>query len=333
MQTKRMITGRTLLGTATAIAALALAMPASAQDEALPELPRLPAVGMQPMSQAEVNALPAEYRRLPVTEETSTTMVDENGVETITRTRRITTTAPVAGGYETAYEPAYTQAPQPVRYVPPGYHQATYAPAYAPMILDREQWLEECERRTRGRDRDERGGIIGGLLGAIGGGIAGNRIAGAGERLGGTLIGAGVGGLTGILLGNLFDGDDDEDRYDCEGAIDAYLEQYSTHGGRFASRTIAAPAQVAYPGYGYGYSYAQPSAYYYQPQPTMVMVPVTTYQQQRVVVRETVREEMVPGNSRSIPRPVPQPLPSPKMIKQAPAPVYAPAPSPKLIKQ
>ncbi|MEO0699886.1 MAG: hypothetical protein AAFY81_09245, partial [Pseudomonadota bacterium] len=118
--------------------------------------------------------------------------------------------------------------------------------------------------------------------------------------------------------------------------LKAYLDQYGKYGARYASRTIAAPAPVAYapqpayPAYGYGYTQAPA---YYPPQQTVVLVPVTTYQQQRVVVRETVREEMVPGAARAIPpAPTPQTAPSPKMIKTAPTPVYAPAPNAKMIK-
>lgn len=354
-----MPTFRTALRSAPGFAAIALALsmaPAAyAQDDALPALPELPPVGSQAspmpaapvlqseaMSQVEVNSLPAEYRRLPVAEETSITSIDEDGVETVTRTRRITSTAPSAM--------QYTPAPPQVQYAPAAYPQPAYnqAPYYQnpyyqagsqTVVLDQDQWLEECERRTSGRSRRDRGGIIGGLLGAIGGGIGGNLIAGAGSRLGGTLIGAGVGGIAGVLLGNLFDGDDDERRYDCEGALNAWLNQNNTQGTRFASRVIPAPVapapQYAYPATGYGY--AQAPAYYYPPQQTMAMIPVTTYQQQRVIVRETVREEMVPGATRSIPRPAPvpapSPLPSPKMIKQAPAPYYAPAPSSKMVKE
>ncbi len=103
------------LRNATGIAALTLALPAAAQTAELPPLPELPPMGdsaiettttttvrsrrmgpeMRPaMSQAQINALPEEYRSLPLGEEVSTTTVDENGVETITRTRRIASRAP-----------------------------------------------------------------------------------------------------------------------------------------------------------------------------------------------------------------------------------------------
>ena len=351
-----MLTIRTTLRAATGIAALALTLPASAQDEALPALPELPPVGEAsvpvatpapvtvPMTKAEVSTLPAEYQSMPVTKETVFTTVDDDGVETITRTRTITSSAPVETTYYQTVQPA---APaQPVQYYT-AYAPAAYAaPAYAPMVLDREQWIAECERRTAGRSDDEKSGIIGALIGAVGGGIAGHELAAAGDALGGALIGGGVGALAGLAIGSLIGGgdDDEEDAYDCEGVLDAYLEQHADHGVRYASRTIpvaAAPVQAPppaayYPGYNYGYNYA-PAPTYYQQQQTMVMVPVTTYQQQRVIVRETVREEYVEveGAARTIPpapTPVPQPAPSPKLIKQTPAPVYTPAPSQKMIK-
>lgn len=336
---------RLSLRAATGMAALALALPAAAQTVDLPPLPELPPMGdsaikattpvvnptlKAPMTAAEVKALPAEYRSLPVNEDISTTTVDANGVETITRTRRIVSAAPVE---TTQYQAAPAYQAAPVQY------QTAYPVAYpqavaAPMVLDRESWIAECERRTRGRDKNDTGTIIGGLLGAIGGGILGNRVWDS-ERLAGTLIGGGVGGLAGALIGSLFNGDKKDDLYDCESALSTYLDNYGQYGAQYAgprvaSRVIAAPAPVAYQGYpAYGYGYA-PQPVYYQQQQTMVMVPVTTYQQQRVVVRETVREETyeVPGAARTIPpappAPVrtapPAPLPSPKLIKTAPSP-------------
>lgn len=336
---------RLSLRAATGFAALALALPAAAQTVDLPPLPKLPPMGdsaikattpsqgaalKTPMTRAEVKALPAEYRSLPVNEDVSTTTVDANGVETITRTRRIVSAAPVeATTYQAA--PAYQAAP--VQYQTAAYPVAAYPQAVAaPMVLDRESWIAECERRTRGRDKNDTGSIIGGLLGAIGGGVLGNRLWDS-ERLAGTLIGGGVGGLAGALIGSLFNGDKEDDLYDCESALSTYLDNYGQYGGQYAaprvaSRVIAAPAPVAYPSYpAYGYA---PAPAYYPQQQTMVMVPVTTYQQQRVVVRETVREETyeVPGAARTIPpappAPVrtapPAPLPSPKLIKTAPSP-------------
>ncbi len=296
---------RAVTGLALVSAALVFGVPAVAQDDSLPPLPELPPVSgpttQAPVSQVDVSALPPEYRSLPVAQEQATTTIGADGVETVTRTRRIITSAPVQQNYTPQGQ--YQQGYAPAAYPAPG-----YTPAYAPVVFEREQWLDECNRRTNGRDERDKGGIIGGLLGAIGGGIIGNRIS-DNERLGGTLIGAGVGGLAGLLLGNLIGGGKKNDRYDCEAALDGYLTQYGTNGPRFASRTIATPA--AYPAYGYDYAPVQ--VYYAQPQ-QMVMVPMQYQQQQRVIVRETVREEVIPGAVRYIP-PAPQRLPSPKLIK------------------
>ena len=255
------------------LAALALAIPAAATAQDYSDMPPL-----APLSEAEVRSLPVEYRTAPVRSEVTETREIVDGVETITRTRRIDLPAqrgPMPQGHAHGYAP-----------------QMAYAPA--PVVFERDQWLNECRRRTAGRDKDDTGTIIGALLGAIAGGFAGYEIAGAGDRVLGTVLGVGGGSLLGGLLGSLFNGDDD-DRYDCEAALDAYLSQYGTPGPRIASREIAYPA--------YGYAYAPP--------PLMVMVPVRSQMQQQVVVREAVREESytVPGAARIIP------APSPKMIK------------------
>lgn len=270
----------------------ALALPALAGAQNYADLPPL-----SPLGEAEVSELPPEYRTAPVATQTSETTIGADGIETITRTRWIEAPRPLPA--------APTTAPQ--AHPHHGYAPVAYAPA--PVVFERDQWIDECRRRTAGRDKDDTGLIIGGLLGAIAGGVAGYEIAGVGDRVLGTVLGVGGGGLLGGLLGSLFDGDDDEDRYDCEAALDSYLSQYGAPGTRIASREIAYPAYGhGYPvnyGYGYGYTYAPP--------PQMVLVPVRTEVQQQVVVRETERYETytVPGTSRVIPAP----SPSPKMIK------------------
>ncbi|MFL0355179.1 glycine zipper 2TM domain-containing protein [Erythrobacter sp. GH1-10] len=271
---------------------------------------------IDPMGTEDVRELPADMQSAPVqvTESTETTK-GADGVETIVRTRRIETSGPATSTYET----------------PASYAPVPYASGAA--VLEREQWIDECNRRTSGRSEKEKGGIIGSLLGAVAGGIIGNRVAGDGDRLAGTLIGAGTGGLGGLLLGGLIGGGKKDDRYDCEAALDGYLAQYGRGPVRLASRTIAAPHYSAYgyPAYAhqgyYGYAPAYGCACAQPPQ--VVYVPVRYEQQQRVVVRETVREETyeVPGAARMIEERVP--APSPKMIKQAP-----PSPRPvKSIKQ
>lgn len=297
---------RAITGVAVAVPALSLAAPAIAQAE----LPPVPApVQAGPTEVRTVPPVPVAPAPMPLGFEEET-IIGPDGVETITRTRRIERSV------------RYPDTVQRERYVP----QHNYAPypggpvAPAPVVFEREQWLQECRRRTSGRSEKEKGGIIGGLLGAVAGGILGNRIA-DGERLAGTLIGAGTGGLAGLLLGNLIGGGKKNDRYDCEAALDGYISQYGQPG---AVRTIPYPAG----GYGYGYpGYAPAYTGHYGyssacgcQQPQVVWVPVQAQVRQRVIVRETVREERVPG-TRIIP-----PAPSPKMIKSVPRPAPAPRP-------
>ncbi len=282
------------------LAALALlAAPIAAQAQDTVGLPPL-----APMGQNELRELPADMRSAPTPPPVTAirpteTVTIENGVETITRTRYINAPGvvppgPPHQGYAPQYFPGQGYAPQ-------GY---SYGYAAAPAVFERQQWIDECRRRTRGQNRDNTGLIIGGLLGAIGGGIAGYEIAGVGDRVLGTVLGVGGGGLIGGLLGSLFD-DDDEDRYDCQAALDSYLSAYGAPG---ASRVIA------YPGHAYGYPQGYSYGYTYAPPPQMVLVPVRTEVQQQVVVRETVREERytVPGATRVITERVP----SGKLIRQ-----------------
>lgn len=278
------------------LAALALALPVAAQAQDYSDLPPL-----APMSQAQVQQLPSDMRTAPVRAQVEETVTVVDGVETITRTRRIDSPRPAT----TDGHGRMVGLPSPA-----AYPQQAYVPAYAaPAVFERQQWIDECHRRTRGQNRDDTGLIIGGLLGAIAGGFAGYEIAGAGDRVLGTVLGVGGGGLIGGLLGSLFD-DDDDDRYDCEAALDSYLSTYGAPGARVASR------EIAYPAYGYGYPAGYSYGYTYAPPPQMVLVPVRTEVQQQVVVRENVREESytVPGAIRVIPDPAPRP--SPKMIKQ-----------------
>lgn len=281
---------RTLKSLGVILPALGLSSLANAQNYS--DLPPL-----TPMGDAQVRQLPAEYRTGPVVSEVTQTVTIVDGVETITRTRQIDRTAPSGHGEMRGHR---ARGHAPMAYAPP---------AYAPVVFDRNQWLDECYRRTAGRDKDESGVVIGGLLGAIAGGVAGYEIAGAGDRVLGTVLGVGGGGLIGGLIGSLFDGDDDDNRYDCEAALDNYLTQHGTPGARIASR------EIPYPAYAYGYPAAYGYGYAYAPPPQMVLVEVRTQVPQRAVMRETVREEtyMVPGTAKEFPD---APPPSPKMIKR-----------------
>jgi hypothetical protein len=281
-----------------------LAVPAAVQAQDYSDLPPL-----TPLGQNELRELPADLRTAPVPVSAPTgpalgateTVTVVDGVETITRTRYIQAPgparpAPAPHGYAPQYYPGQGYAPQ------------GYVPAAAqPAVFERQQWIDECRRRTRGQSRNNTGTIIGGLLGAIGGGIAGYEIAGAGDRVLGTVLGVGGGGLIGGLLGSLFNGDRKKNLYDCEAALDSYLSAYAAPAPRVASREIAYP--------GYGYAYPQAYSYTYAPPPQVVLVPVRTEVQQQVVVRETTREERytVPGATRIID---PAPRPSGKLIRQ-----------------
>lgn len=283
------------------LAALALlAAPAAAQAQDYRDLPPL-----APMGQNELRELPADMRSAPVPAPVTAirpteTVTIVDGVETITRTRYINAPGVVPpGAPHQGYAPQYFPGQG---YAPAGY---SYGYGAAPAVFERQQWIDECRRRTRGQSRDKTGLIIGGLLGAIGGGIAGYEIAGAGDRVLGTVLGVGGGGLIGGLLGSLFDGGRKKNLYDCEAALDSYLSAYGTPG---ASRVIA------YPGHAYGYPQDYSYGYTYAPPPQVVLVPVRTEVQQQVVVRETVREEAytVPGATRVIT----ERAPSGKLIRQ-----------------
>lgn len=284
------------------LAAFALAVPALAQAQNYSDLPPL-----TPLPAAEQRALPSDMRTAPTMARTEETLTVVDGVETITRTRFIEATRPVASAPAHAYAPGYPQgyAPMPAT----AYYTGT------PAVFERQQWIDECQRRTRGRNRNDTGLIIGGLLGAVAGGFAGYEIAGAGDRVLGTVLGVGGGGLLGGLLGSLFDGDKKKNLYNCEAALDSYLSAYGAPGQRIASREIAYPAYADQGAYGYGYPAGYSYGYTYAPPPQMVLVPVRTEVQQQVVVRETERYEnyTVPGKERIIPPPAPRP--SPKMIK------------------
>jgi len=285
----------------------ALAVPALAAAQNYSDLPPL-----TPMSESEMRSLPVEYRSAPVMAQVDETITNAGGVETVTRTRRIDATRPLPAAPAAHY--GYAQQ----GYAPQGYAPQAYSPhpyGAAPVVFEREQWIDECRRRTAGRNDNDTGLIIGGLLGAIAGGFAGYEIAGAGDRVLGTALGAGGGGLIGGLLGSLIGGGKKKNRYDCEAALDGYLTQYGAPGTRIASREIPYAPYPGGPAYGYpaqGYpAYAQNCNCGYVQHQT-VLVPVRTEIQQQVIMRETVREETytVPGAVRTIPA-----RPSPKMIK------------------
>jgi hypothetical protein len=112
----------------------------------------------------------------------------------------------------------------------------------------RADWLSECRRNHRGRDRD--GGLGGAAIGGVVGGVIGNRVAGSGDRVVGTIAGAAVGAVAGAAI----DRADGSGRERVGDWCERYLEQYSG-------------------GYGQaGYGYAAPM---------VMMVPVMMVQQQQ----------------------------------------------------
>ncbi len=121
----------------------ALALPAIAGAQDYSDLPPL-----APVSEAEMRALPPEYRAAPMVSQTAETVTAAGGVETITRTRRIDRP------HRLPASPAATQA-QPNQGTMHHSHAAlAYAPA--PVVFEREQWLDECRRRTAGRKKKHR---------------------------------------------------------------------------------------------------------------------------------------------------------------------------------
>lgn len=116
-------------------------------------------------------------------------------------------------------------------------------------------------------------GLKGAAIGAILGGFAGNRIAGRGDRLGGTILGAGVGGIAGAAIEKATD--------KCK----RYEPRYGGHG--------RAPYPQGYPhGYPQTYSYGWQGGYYYYPQQVVTVVhgaPVTTTTVTEEIHYETVR--------------------------------------------
>lgn len=159
-------------------------------------------------------------------------------------------------------------------------------PDYARYEQARQNWLAECRRNHRGRDRD--GGLGGAAIGGVIGGVVGNRVAGDGDRLIGTVAGAAVGAAAGAAI----------DRADGAGreSVGDYCEQYLNYYSQSGS---------------YGYGYGQP----------VMLVPVMMVQQQsaaRDCVETVVTEEWVEVRRparRVIYRHVPD-----KRVRVAPAP-------------
>ncbi len=117
----------------------ALALPAIAGAQDYSDLPPL-----APVSEAEIRALPPEYRAAPMVSQTAETVTATDGVKTITRTRRISRPRRAAAAQARPHQGAMHHS----------YAQVAYSPA--PVVFEREQWLDECRRRTAGRKKKHR---------------------------------------------------------------------------------------------------------------------------------------------------------------------------------
>jgi uncharacterized protein YcfJ len=116
-------------------------------------------------------------------------------------------------------------------------------------------------------------GVTGGAIGAILGGFAGNRIAGRGDRLGGTLLGAGLGGLAGV-------------------GIEKAMDKCKRYEPRYQQ-----PARSPYPPQNYGHGWH--GGYYYYPQAPQVTVTVVPGASHTTT---TVTEEVYYETVKSYPR-------------------------------
>ena len=126
-----------------------------------------------------------------------------------------------------------------------------YGETYSPVTYGYDARRDRQDNYTvpRGYENYERclksNGLKGAAIGALLGGVAGNRIAGRGNRTGGSLLGAGIGGLLGVAA---------------EKASNK-CRQYNPGEYRPPVYSYAQPQQPYY-------YYAQPQqAYYYAPQP------------------------------------------------------------------
>ncbi len=106
---------------------------------------------------------------------------------------------------------AYAGAPAPAQNYPvyrgayafQNAPQSGYLPGGGQLVsFDREAWLAECRARVGTYEESDRARLIGTVVGAAAGGLIGNRVAGSGNRVGGTVIGAGTGAVAGSVVGD-----------------------------------------------------------------------------------------------------------------------------------
>ena len=144
---------------------------------------------------------------------------------------------------------------------PPMPHSAPVAAPYPaqPPMQGYPQGYQQDYRTPYGYERYEsclrNRGVAGGVIGAVVGGVAGNRIAGRGDRLGGTLLGLGLGGLAGAAI--------EKATNKCR----KYLPQQSYMP---APQPQYHPAPQPYP-----QQQPYPGGYYYYPQPAPMVTTIT----------------------------------------------------------
>jgi Ni/Co efflux regulator RcnB len=177
-------------------------------------------------------------------------------------------------------------APAPNHAVPssaPHHSGAPYPePDYDDARYDVPRGYENYERCLKSN------GLKGAAIGALLGGVAGNRIAGRGNRTGGTLVGAGIGGLLGV-------------------AVEKASSKCSHHRPRAPHPQATYPYPHPQPSYGTGWQ----GGYYYYPQPvvtTITMAPVTTTTTTvtEEVYYETVKTYRKPAVRKWKPKPKPR---------------------------
>lgn len=208
---------------------------------------------------------------------------------------RVTRQDGVAGpGYPAPRQPAPAPAPQrPTAGAP---YDGGYG--YTSSNDDARE-REDSYTVPRGFENYERclksSGVKGAAIGALLGGVSGNRIAGRGNRTGGTLLGAGIGGLLGVAVEKANDKCRQHDPRNVRPPVYAYTpQQQGYYYAQPQQLYYYAPAQPAY-------GAATQGGYYYYPQQfapavtPVTMAPVTTSV-------TTVTEEVYYENVRSAPR-------------------------------
>ncbi len=136
-----------------------------------------------------------------------------------------------------------------------------------------EAYIDDHYDMPRGHEGYERclksNGVTGAAIGALLGGFAGNRIAGRSDRLGGTLVGVGIGGLLGV-------------------AVEKANDKCRHHRAGNYRPPVAYPQHHSQP-----HPYGWQGGYYYYPQPAVVTVIIGSGATTTTTVTEEVTYEPV----------------------------------------